>query len=130
MSKNSKYTKFIKILKYHLPTLIIGILIGSVSVVAAESIINSDSVEYDNTISKSKYSNVQSVLDDLYSLTKYNGTGLELSMILPNGMSTSSYAEMYRYQGTNDQVYNYICFGTTDKGRRFTKERSGRFEPG
>ncbi len=101
--------------------LIIGYILGILSciavVVIAESI-NSSEVLYDNSNSLTSHDNVQDVLDDVYNIIDHNSLGFSLLAHNPTGLSTSLVAGLYRYQGiqdANNNVDNYICFGTTNK---------------
>ena len=38
-----------------------------------------------------------------------------LNTLKPSGLNTTPEGGLYRFQGTNDTVNNYICFGTSDK---------------
>ena len=38
-----------------------------------------------------------------------------LNTLKPSGLNTTMEGGLYRFQGTNDTVNNYICFGTSDK---------------
>ena len=38
-----------------------------------------------------------------------------LNSLKPSGLNTTMEGGLYRFQGTNDTVNNYICFGTLDK---------------
>jgi len=47
---------------------------------------------------------------------KINDLGGEIYSLLSNGVNISKTGEMYRYEGTNEDVLdNYLCFGTSDK---------------
>ena len=97
--------------------IIIGIMICSISFVIAESI-QSEEVLYDNSNSNTSNDNVQDVLDEVYNLIYHSGTGFSLLAHNPVGLSTELVGGLYRYQGVqdaNNNVDNYICFGTTNK---------------
>ena len=47
--------------------------------------------------------------------TKDNAGNYVLNTLKPNGLNTTMEGGLYRFQGTNDTVNNYICFGTSDK---------------
>ena len=96
---------------------LLGIIFCSFTVVLAESI-NSNEVLYDNSNSKTSYDNVQDVLDNLYNIYDHIGVGFSLLTRNPSDLSTELIDGLYRYQGiqnVNNNVDNYICFGTTSK---------------
>ena len=102
--------------------LIVGIIIGTTFSVIAETSITSNMVSYDNTISHSETTNVKGALDDLYNglndVSSIIGEGMLLRIQKNNNLSKQLIAGLYRYQGVqdaNNNVDNYICFGTTNK---------------
>ena len=104
-------------MKNKLIYIIIGIIIGFSSAVIAESI-QSNEVLYDNSNSSSNKENVQDALDNLYNIVDTVGSGYELVANNTTGLSTQLIGGLYRYQGVqdaNNNVDNYICFGTTNK---------------
>ncbi len=106
-----------KLIRSHLLVFVIGLIIGSIGIVIAESI-QSDEVLYDNSNSNTSSDNVQDALDEMYNIIEHNSTGFSLLMHSPTGLSTSLIGGLYRYQGVQDAshtVDNYICFGTTNK---------------
>ena len=109
--------KIMKIFKNPLFTFIIGGILFSSIIVIAESI-NSSEILYDNSNSVTSYDNVQDVLNEMYNIIEHNSTGFSLLMHSPTGLSTELIGGLYRYQGVpdaNNNVDNYICFGTTNK---------------
>ncbi len=101
--------------------LIIGYILGILSciavVVIAESI-QSNEVLYDNSNSSSNSENVQEALDNLYNIVDHSNVGFSLLERNPSKLSTQLVGGLYRYQGVqdaNNNVDNYICFGTTNK---------------
>ena len=106
-----------KLIRSHLLVFVIGIIVGSIGIVIAESI-NSNEVLYDNSNSNTSSDNVQDALDEMYNIIEHNSTGFSLLMHSPTGLSTELIGGLYRYQGVqdaNNTVDNYICFGTTNK---------------
>ena len=106
-----------KIFKNPIFTFILGIILCCVTIVLAESI-NSNEVLYDNSNSNTSLGNVQDVLDDLYNIYDHSGVGFSLLTRNPGDLSTELIGGLYRYQGVqdaNNDVDNYICFGTTNK---------------
>ncbi len=96
---------------------VLGVIVGITSLAIAESI-QSEDVLYDNSNSNTSNDNVQDVLDDLYSIYDHSGVGFSLLTHTPTGLSTELVGGLYRYQGVqdaNNNVDNYICFGTTNK---------------
>ncbi len=69
------------------------------------------SANFDNSITltsnKTLYCNIY--YDEIF-----RGTGYELPKSEPNNLNKNQ-AGMYRYQGSNDEVNNYICFGTSNE---------------
>lgn len=107
----------VKLIRSHLLVFVIGLIVGSIGIVIAESI-NSDEVLYDNTNSNTSSGNVQDALDEMYNIIEHNSTGFSLLTRNPKGLSSELVAGLYRYQGVqdaNNTVDNYICFGTTNK---------------
>ena len=101
--------------------LILGYILGILSciavVVIAESI-QSNEVLYDNSNSSSNSENVQEALDNLYNIVDHSNVVFSLLERNPSKLSTQLVGELYRYQGVqdaNNNVDNYICFGTTNK---------------
>ena len=106
-----------KIFKNPIFTFILGIILCCITIVIAESI-NSDEVLYDNSNSNTNLGNVQDVLDNLYNIYDHSGVGFSLLTRNPSDLSTELIDGLYRYQGiqnVNNNVDNYICFGTTNK---------------
>ena len=104
-------------MKNKLIYIIIGIIIGFSSAVIAESI-NSNEVLYDNSNSSSNKENVQDALDNLYNIVDHGNVVFSLLERNPSKLSTQLVGGLYRYQGVqdaNNNVDNYICFGTTNK---------------
>ncbi len=115
----------VKLLRKHpIIGIILGIVIGSVSVVIAESI-HSNEVLYDNSNSPTSHDNVQDVLDDVYNIIDHNSTSFSLLAHTPTNITTDLQGGLYRYQSADNNIYNYICFGTTNK-TECTSE-SGKF---
>ena len=106
----------VKLIRSHLLVFVIGLIVGSIGIVIAESI-NSNEVLYDNTNSNTSSDNVQDAIDEMYNIIEHNSTGFSLLTRNPKGLSSELVAGLYRYQGVhaNNTVDNYICFGTTNK---------------
>ncbi len=105
------------ITKSNIMFLIIGIIIGSIGIVIADTI-HSNEVLYDNSNSSSSATDVQEALNDVYNTLDKVGSGYSLIAHAPDNLSTELVAGLYRYQGVqdaNNNVNNYICFGTTNK---------------
>ena len=110
-----KTISFLK--KYQLIGVFIGLLISVITIAVAESI-NSNEVLYDNSSSLSNSENVKDALDSLYNVVDKVGSGYVLVANNTTGLSTQLVGGLYRYQGVqdaNNNVDNYICFGTTNK---------------
>ena len=107
-----------KIIKNPILIFVIGIIVGYLTSVVAESIQSSE-VLYDNSNSNTNLNNVQEVLDDVYNILQHNSLSFSLLVNQNNGMSSELIGGLYRFQGTDNgnvsSVNNYICFGTTNK---------------
>ncbi len=106
-----------KLVKKPLLLLVIGFILGYITSVIADTI-NSNEVLYDNSNINSNVDNVQDALDGLYNTVAKVGSGYKLVVGNTTGLSTALIGGLYRYQGIQDEnnnVDNYICFGTIDK---------------
>jgi hypothetical protein len=101
-----------KLIRSHLLVFVIGLIIGSIGIVIAESI-NSDEILYDNANSGSSATNVEDALDSLFNAIHHSGAGYSIITHNSADVSTELLGGLYRYQGNNPD--NYICFGTTSK---------------
>ena len=100
------------LLKNRIIPFILGGIVFTTAIALADTI-NSNEVLYDNSNSGAGSTDVQGVLDTLFTTVNHSGTGYSLLTHNPVGISSTLQGGLYRYQGTS--VDNYICFGTTDK---------------
>ena len=109
--------KTLRFVKRNIFGFLLGIIFCSFTVVLAESI-QSEEVLYDNSNSFSNKDNVQDALDNLYNIVDHSGVAFTLLERNPSKLSNELVAGLYRYQGVqndDNNVDNYICFGTTNK---------------
>ena len=118
----------------YLYMLVLGIIIGTLTVAIADTVINSNHVIYDNTTSGSSATNVKDAIDDLYdgvyNLAATAGGGLKMVVSKPKGLSSTAIGDLYRYQGeggTSTDPNNYICFGTTNKDTCISEEGKQKY---